>query len=59
MAVPKKRMSRTRKNLRRGQWKLEIREQALKALSLGYSRPNSNGKQNIVDLAENGSNNNK
>ena len=34
MAVPKKRMSRTRKLLRRAQWKLEIRAQALQALSL-------------------------
>ncbi len=34
MAVPKKRMSRTRKLLRCNQWKLEIRPQALKALSL-------------------------
>ena len=33
MAVPKKRMSRTRKLLRQSQWKLEIRGQALKALS--------------------------
>ena len=34
MAVPKKRVSRTRKLLRNNQWKLEIRPQALKALSL-------------------------
>lgn len=33
MAVPKKRMSRTRKLLRQSQWKLEIRSQAIKALS--------------------------
>ena len=52
MAVPKKRMSRTRKNLRRGQWRLEIRAQALKALSLGYARPNSNGKTNTSDLGD-------
>jgi len=37
MAVPKKRMSRMRKLLRRTQWNLLIRSQALKALSLGYS----------------------
>ena len=37
MAVPKKRVSRTRKLLRRGQWKLEIRPQALKALSLALA----------------------
>jgi ribosomal protein L32 len=34
MAVPKKRVSRTRTRLRCNQWKLEIRPQALKALSL-------------------------
>ena len=38
MAVPKKRMSRTRKLLRRSQWKLEIRAQALQALSLAHSK---------------------
>jgi ribosomal protein L32 len=38
MAVPKKRVSRTRKLLRRSQWKLEIRAQALQALSLASSQ---------------------
>nr|YP_002601064.1 ribosomal protein L32 [Monomastix sp. OKE-1]ACK36915.1 ribosomal protein L32 [Monomastix sp. OKE-1] len=37
MAVPKKRVSRTRKLLRNNQWKLQIRPQALKALSLAKS----------------------
>ena len=37
MAVPKKRMSRTRKLLRNNQWKLQLRPQALKALSLAKS----------------------
>jgi len=37
MAVPKKRMSRTRKLLRSNQWKLQLRPQALKALSLAKS----------------------
>ena len=37
MAVPKKRMSRTRKLLRNNQWKVQIRPQALKALSLAKS----------------------
>lgn len=41
MAVPKKRMSRTRKLLRQGQWKLKIKAQALKALSLGRSNRNA------------------
>ncbi len=38
MAVPKKRVSRTRKNLRHTNWKKEIIPQALKALSLGKSK---------------------
>jgi large subunit ribosomal protein L32 len=41
MAVPKKRVSRTRKNLRHTQWKKEIIPQALKALSLGKSKLNA------------------
>lgn len=40
MAVPKKRVSRTRKLLRNNQWKLQIRPQALKALSLAKSIEN-------------------
>lgn len=40
MAVPKKRVSRTRKNLRHTNWKKEIIPQALQALSLGKSKMN-------------------
>lgn len=48
MAVPKKRVSRTRKLLRRTQWKLEIRAQALVALSLAksFARKKQNSTQN-------------
>jgi ribosomal protein L32 len=38
MAVPKKRVSRTRKNLRHTNWKKDLIPQALKALSLGKSK---------------------
>jgi ribosomal protein L32 len=38
MAVPKKRVSRTRKNLRHTQWKKQILPQALQALSMGKSK---------------------
>lgn len=37
MAVPKKRVSKTRKNLRHTNWKKELIPQALKALSFGKS----------------------
>ena len=47
MAVPKKRVSRTRKLLRQGQWKLKIKAQALKALSLG--RGNRNSTKNTTE----------
>jgi ribosomal protein L32 len=47
MAVPKKRMSRTRKLLRRAQWNLLLRSQALKALSLGYSKQLAGSKEKI------------
>ena len=52
MAVPKKRTSRTRKLLRRGQWKLEIRAQALKALSLAaqYTTKRNTG-ENLSDVS--------
>jgi hypothetical protein len=46
MAVPKKRVSRTRKLLRQGQWKLKIFAQARHALSLG--RGNQNAGKNIT-----------
>lgn len=51
MAVPKKRVSRTRKLLRQGQWKLKIKAQALKALSLG--RGNRNVAKNTLDQTNN------
>ena len=37
MAVPKKRVSKTRKNLRHTNWKKELIPQARKALSFGKS----------------------
>lgn len=37
MAVPKKRTSKTKKNLRKSVWKKEINAQAMKSLSLGKS----------------------
>jgi ribosomal protein L32 len=46
MAVPKKRVSRTRKLLRQGQWKLQIKAQALKALSIGRGNKTQNTPQN-------------
>lgn len=52
MAVPKKRVSRTRKLLRQGQWKLKIKAQALKALSLGRGNRNST-KGNTEGSTEN------
>ena len=35
MAVPKKRTSKTKKNIRKSVWKNQINQQALKALSIG------------------------
>jgi len=49
MAVPKKRVSRTRKLLRQGQWKLKIKAQAFKALS--------NARGNKTETAQQNSNN--
>jgi ribosomal protein L32 len=46
MAVPKKRVSRTRKLLRQGQWKLKIKAQALKALSNGRGNKAESTQQN-------------
>jgi ribosomal protein L32 len=43
MAVPKKRVSRTRKNLRHTNWKKEVIPQALKALSLAKSSRTTRG----------------
>lgn len=37
MAVPKKRTSKTKKNIRKSVWKNKTDQQALKALSLGKS----------------------
>lgn len=37
MAVPKKRTSKTKKNIRKTVWKNKINQQALKALSVGKS----------------------
>lgn len=37
MAVPKKRTSKTKKNIRKSVWKNKINQQALKALSVGKS----------------------
>ena len=37
MAVPKKRTSKTKKNIRKSVWKNQINQQALKALSIGKS----------------------
>jgi ribosomal protein L32 len=37
MAVPKKRTSKTKKNIRKSVWKKKTNQQALKALSLGKS----------------------
>lgn len=54
MAVPKKRVSRTRKLLRRSQWKLEIRAQALQALSLAKSFARKKDTT-ILDDNQNGS----
>lgn len=42
MAVPKKRTSKTKKNIRKSVWKKEINQQALKALSIGKSVINLN-----------------
>jgi len=53
MAVPKKRMSRTRKLLRQSQWKLEVRAQALQALSLAAKQKAA--KQLTANDAENDS----
>lgn len=46
MAVPKKRVSRTRKLLRQGQWKLKMKAQALKALSTGRGNKTETTKLN-------------
>ena len=43
MAVPKKRVSRTRKNLRHTNWKKQTIPQALKALSLAKSSRTTRG----------------
>lgn len=43
MAVPKKRVSRTRKNLRHTNWKKQTIPQALKALSLAKSSRTKRG----------------
>ena len=43
MAVPKKRVSRTRKNLRHTNWKKDVIPQALKALSLAKSSRTTRG----------------
>ena len=43
MAVPKKRVSRTRTNLRHTNWKKEVIPQALKALSLAKSSRTTRG----------------
>lgn len=37
MAVPKKRTSKTKKNIRKSVWKNKINQQAVKALSVGKS----------------------
>jgi ribosomal protein L32 len=48
MAVPKKRVSKTRKNLRHTNWKKEIIPQALQALSLGKSK-NISRTRGLID----------
>jgi len=45
MAVPKKRVSRTRKNLRHTNWKRQIIPQALQALSLGKKKLGQSSSQ--------------
>lgn len=40
MAVPKKRTSKTKKNIRKSVWKNKTNKQALKAISLGKSAVN-------------------
>ena len=50
MAVPKKRVSRTRKNLRHTNWKKEVIPQALKALSLAKSSRTTRGNFKLSQL---------
>jgi large subunit ribosomal protein L32 len=60
MAVPKKRVSRMRKNLRHTQWKKEIISQALQALSLGKAATKgrlTSSFQNPVDEQKGGETN--
>jgi ribosomal protein L32 len=52
MAVPKKRVSRTRKNLRHTQWKKEILPQALQALSMGKSKLGKPSTESNVESQE-------
>jgi ribosomal protein L32 len=51
MAVPKKRVSRTRKNLRNTNWKKEVIPQALKALSLAKSSRTTRGNFRFANLS--------
>lgn len=44
MAVPKKRTSKTKKNIRKSVWKHQASYQALKALSLAHSVLTGNSK---------------
>lgn len=44
MAVPKKRTSKTKKNIRKSVWKNKINQQALKAVSIGKSLLNKTMK---------------
>jgi len=50
MAVPKKRVSKTRKNLRHTNWKKEVIPQALKALSLAKSSRTTRGNWRSAQL---------
>jgi ribosomal protein L32 len=52
MAVPKKRVSRTRKNLRHTNWKKEVIPQALKALSLAKSSRTTRGNFRFAGAAQ-------
>jgi ribosomal protein L32 len=52
MAVPKKRVSRTRKNLRHTNWKREIIPQALHALSIGKRKLGQTSSQSQETVAD-------
>lgn len=55
MAVPKKRTSKAKKNIRKSVWKHQAYDQALKALSLARSVLTGNSKSFIYSESNNSS----